>query len=235
MYLRSGRRLGAEILGWSAGWSCTWLSPHGLNRGLHQNETSQIEYEMREVLVTTFYLEMTSPDHLKRCTSNEDGLLLSFVDPPLPELNRFFYTTIGAAWYWVDRLEWTTDDWHDYLQQPGVETWELSMSGQHAGYFELNAQQKGDVEIVYFGLLPDFTGKGLGAHLLTVAVDRAWSLGARRVWLHTCSLDDPRALPHYLARGFEQYKEEESLKILADGSPGMRIGAKPSTYCTKSA
>jgi hypothetical protein len=38
---------------------------------------------------------------------------------------------------------------------------------------------------------------------------RAWEAGARRVWLHTASLDHPNALANYLARGFRVYDTEE--------------------------
>jgi GNAT superfamily N-acetyltransferase len=64
------------------------------------------------------------------------------------------------------------------------------------------------VEIAYFGLLPEFLGRGLGRYLLTEAATRAFDLGASRVWLHTCTLDDPAALPNYRARGFEPFKTE---------------------------
>jgi hypothetical protein len=36
----------------------------------------------------------------------------------------------------------------------------------------------------------------------------AWTLGPKRVWLHTCTLDHPNALPNYLARGFTPYRTE---------------------------
>jgi GNAT superfamily N-acetyltransferase len=170
---------------------------------------------------------MTSPDQLNRRGCAVEGLELRQVSPPLPELNRCFYTTIGSDWFWLDRLAWTLDDWRTYLGREGVETWLLSSHEFPAGYFELDAQPGGDVEIVYFGLLPLFTGKGLGGHLLTCAVDRAWSMGGRRVWLHTCSLDDPRALPHYLARGFELYKQEESVRMLPISRHDSRTSAMP--------
>jgi len=175
----------------------------------------------RKVLVTTYYLQMTARDQLNRSLSSLNGLALSQVSPPKPELNRFFYTTIGGDWHWVDRSSWTVGDWLKYLMQPEIETWLLSAGGLPAGYFELDAQSDGDVEIVYFGLLRRFTGMGLGGHLLTCAIERAWDLGARRVWLHTCSLDDPRALSHYLSRGFELYRQEESQRELTldSGSP----------------
>ncbi len=68
------------------------------------------------------------------------------------------------------------------------------------------------MEIVYFGLLPQFVGQGLGGHLLTEAVERAWQMDARRVWVHTCNLDHPAALKNYQARGFKLYQTIEKMK-----------------------
>ena len=59
-----------------------------------------------------------------------------------------------------------------------------------------------------FGLLPAFTGQGLGKFMLTAAVERAWARGANRVWLHTSSLDHSSALSNYLARGFSIWKQQ---------------------------
>ncbi len=78
-----------------------------------------------------------------------------------------------------------------------------------AGYFELRNCEDGSVEIAYFGLLPEFLGRGLGKHLLTCATEQAWADGANRVWLHTCTLDDPAALPNYLKRGFRPFRTEK--------------------------
>jgi hypothetical protein len=33
-------------------------------------------------------------------------------------------------------------------------------------------------------------------------------MGAKRVWLHTCTLDHAAALPNYLRRGFVPFKTE---------------------------
>jgi len=79
---------------------------------------------------------------------------------------------------------------------------------QPAGYFELRQHENGSVEIAYFGLLPDFIGRGWGKYLLNRAVESAWLLGANRVWLHTCTLDHPAALPNYLKRGFRPVRQE---------------------------
>ena len=62
--------------------------------------------------------------------------------------------------------------------------------------------------ITLFGLIEKYQGRGFGKHLLTHAVETAWGIGANRVWLHTCTLDDAKALPNYLARGFVPYRTE---------------------------
>ena len=70
----------------------------------------------------------------------------------------------------------------------------------------------GSVEIVYFGLAPAFIGKGFGGYLLSCALKAAWAIpGAKRVWLHTCTLDHPNAIKNYEARGLTMYKRERSL------------------------
>ena len=89
-----------------------------------------------------------------------------------------------------------------------METWLAHDGEEVAGFFELEMQDGGSVEIVYFGLLSRFVGRGLGGAMLTAAVQRAWDMGASRVWLHTSSLDHPHALPNYRARGFHVYKRE---------------------------
>jgi len=127
---------------------------------------------------------------------------------PCPELNRFLYTTVGADWQWTDRLGWTREQWLQYVDRAEMETWVAYVAGTPAGYFELEMQPGANVEIAYFGLLPQFIGRGIGGYLLTVAVQRAWAMGAARVWVHTCMMDHPGALSNYQARGFRIFKEE---------------------------
>src|ERR1041384_1435494 len=93
---------------------------------------------------------------------------------PCPALNRFLYTAVGGDWYWLDRLGWSYEQWHMYLERTEIETWVADVAGTPAGYYELEMQAGGNVEIVYFGLLPQFIGRGLGGALLTAAVERAW-------------------------------------------------------------
>jgi GNAT superfamily N-acetyltransferase len=176
--------------------------------------------------VTTYHLEMLDPRDLRPKRSSRADVTLSLINPPMPELNRFFYTAVGADWYWLERLPWTFADWQTYLFRPELETWMLAAAGTPAGYFELEAQAENSVEIRYFGLLPAFVGAGLGGHLLTCTIERGFAMGAKRVWVHTCTLDHPQALANYQARGLRIFKEET---VLVD-QPARPSGPWPGAY-----
>ena len=153
----------------------------------------------------TWYLQMQSQEELRPKALLPETQLVR-LEIPLPALNRFFYLEVGKLWQWTDRLNWSEEEWRNWAERENVQTWMLHLRGTPAGYFELD-DQDGDVEIAYFGLLPQFLGKGLGGGFLTAAVEKAWEMGAARVWVHTCSLDHPNALKNYQARGFQIYRE----------------------------
>ncbi|WP_035988057.1 GNAT family N-acetyltransferase [Leptolyngbya sp. KIOST-1] len=172
------------------------------------------------VEVTTWYLEMLDPAQLRPKLIDHPQLEIRQATVPCPEFSRFLYASVGGAWYWCDRLGWSRDRWLAYLDRPQVETWVAYLAGTPAGYIELEAQPAAQVEIAYFGLLPQFVGQGLGGHLLTVGVQRAWQVAHRRVWVHTCSLDGPAALKNYEARGFSLYDTRTAPKDLPPQPPG---------------
>jgi GNAT superfamily N-acetyltransferase len=130
---------------------------------------------------------------------------------PCPELSRFLYTAVGGDWLWTDRLHWPYAEWLAWVMRPGYELWVAYVAATPAGYFELQGLAGEDVELAFFGLLPQFVGCGLGGALLTRAVERSWAKPARRVWLHTSSFDHPVALKNYQARGFRVVRSETSL------------------------
>lgn len=166
--------------------------------------------------VTTTYLEMT--DRSSLCPAREPALQfeLKRVEVPAPEFNRFLYTAVGSEWVWYSRLSWDYAQWLAYLDRPELETWVAYVAGTPAGYFELERQPDCSVEIMYFGVLRSFIGKGLGGALLTSAITRAWDMGAVRVWVHTCTLDHPQACRNYQARGFAVFRTEEAIEDLPD-------------------
>jgi GNAT superfamily N-acetyltransferase len=168
------------------------------------------------VLVTTTYLEQTSPDQLRPAATPAEPLEIVRAEDPSPEFSRFLYTAVGGPWTWTDKLGFTWNDWYVHITQEGRETWVAHHRGTPAGFAELQAvptDSGTEVEIESFGLLPHVIGRGFGGHLLTRALTEAWRLDGRwddlapvtRVWLHTCTLDSPHARRNYERRGLVAY------------------------------
>ncbi|MEU5213096.1 GNAT family N-acetyltransferase [Streptomyces sp. NPDC020742] len=191
--------------------------------------------------VTTWYLQQTSPADLSPAQEPPATQDVRIVRSgmPSPEFSRFLYTSVGGDIAWTDRLDWPYARWAEHLGRPGVETWVAYERGTPAGFVELNPAADGSVEIVYFGLLPDFRGRRIGGHLLSYGTERAWDLAERhpgqpptkRVWLHTCDLDGPHALDNYRRRGFQLYDTTVTEEPEAP-APGPWPGAGPVTAVT---
>jgi GNAT superfamily N-acetyltransferase len=158
------------------------------------------------------FLEMTDPAELRpaRLADPQQAarVRVERMEQCPASFYRYLYAEVGRRYHWIDRLDWSEADIAAHLAQACIHLWLLTCAGAPAGYFELCEHEDGSVELAYFGLLQEFLGLGLGKHLLTLAVEQAWALGARRVWLHTCTLDDPAALPNYLKRGFRITRHE---------------------------
>lgn len=168
--------------------------------------------------ITTYYLEMTTPQQLQPKQNSNPNFEIRQAQLPLPELNRFFYLTVGQDFYWTNRLNWSIEQWAAWVDRPELHTWVGYLSGTPTGYFELEIQPSNTVEIAYFGLLPQFVGQGLGGYFLTQAITQAWTLGAARVWVHTCTLDHPSALANYQARGFQLYDRKADIHHLPESN-----------------
>lgn len=162
---------------------------------------------MTELII--YYLEMLKAPEFEPRHSALPTYSLIECQGVQPEFNKFLYSLVGKQWDWTDRLVWADSQWCELVSSPDLRTWVAYSDGIVAGYFELR-KDGGDVEILYFGLSPEFIGKGLGRILLEDAITQAWSWsGVTRVWLHTCNLDHPAALQNYERRGFKLYKTEQ--------------------------
>ncbi len=133
------------------------------------------------------------------------------------------YTGVGQPWKWFDRRLLPPTELAALLAESNRNVAMLTTSdGAEAGFAELCRHSSDDCEIVYFGLLPQFTGKGLGSKFFRQVVRKAQSLTApnSRVWLTTCEWDSPAALPFYQRSGFQVLsKEWHAQRVPLDESP----------------
>jgi len=159
------------------------------------------------VEVTVFYLEMLGPCS-RTIPAPRDGVLVIHARRPTVAYYRFLYNTVGKDYHWYSRGKLSDIDLAVTIQNPLNEVHVLHVEGTPAGFAELDRRIEGEIELVQFGLMPEFIGQGLGRYFLQWTIDKAWSYRPRRFWLHTCTLDHPAALPNYQKAGFTIYKQE---------------------------
>ena len=160
------------------------------------------------------YLEMRKrPEGSAPRPAGMDLVIMRAVRPTV-SFYRYLFNTVGGPWLWVSRRRQSDEEVRAVVQHEAVEVHVLYVDGVPAGYAELDFRQMPDVELLFFGLVPEFIGRGLGPVLLGHAIEVAFGREPERFWLHTCNLDHPKALAVYRRAGFVPYKEE--VKVMED-------------------
>jgi GNAT superfamily N-acetyltransferase len=164
---------------------------------------------------TITYLEMHArPSLPKIAPPSHLTVALMRCHRPIVAFYRFLYNTVGGPWLWWERRAWTDAQIAAVVQDEAVEIYVLYVDGQPAGFAELDRRQGDEIELAYFGLMPEFIGQRLGPYLLSSAIDIAWSHQPKRLWVNTNTLDHPKALPLYQRMGFVPYRQER--KVIDD-------------------
>jgi GNAT superfamily N-acetyltransferase len=121
---------------------------------------------------------------------------------------RQIYDAVGTPWLWWLRRMMPDELLRQHLANPAVRVHVLRKDGAVRGFFETDASHWPDVNLNYFGLVPEEIGHGLGKLLLDAAIDAVFlrTPGLHGMTLNTCTADHPRALPNYLAAGFQEVR-----------------------------
>lgn len=161
---------------------------------------------MPVVDVKIYYLEMLG--HSSRAAPPpRDDLSVIQAEKPTVAYYRALYDAVGRNYHWHSRGKLSDAELAALIRDPFNEMHVLLVDGKPAGFAELDRRNRAEIELVQFGLIPEFVGQGLGKFFLQWTIDKAWSYQPTRFWLHTCTLDHPAALPNYLKAGFSVYKE----------------------------
>lgn len=128
---------------------------------------------------------------------------------PSTEAYRALFQRVGQNWLWFSRLILEETRLRAILDNENVQIFAvIDRQNLEVGLLELDFRIEEQCEIAYFGVIPELTGKGVGAWLMSQALALGWRKGIKRVWVHTCSLDHPSALKFYMAHGFTPYARE---------------------------
>ena len=155
--------------------------------------------------VTVTFLEMHQPKEFPTPLANT---FFESLSRPV-EVNdyRKYYYGVGENYYWLDRMVMPDEELFQKINASNVEIYVFYVNNEAAGYIEFLKEEK-FVEVLYFGLLPGFIGKGLGRYFLQWVIAKAWSYHPQWIQLNTCTLDHPNALSTYKKAGFVEVKQE---------------------------
>lgn len=134
--------------------------------------------------------------------------LVRWREPALDKY-RALFRRVGEPWLWFSRLVIPDDRLAAIVHDPAVEVYAvIDRSGIEVGILELDFRVAPDCEIGFFGLVPELAGQGHGRWLMAQTLALAWRKGVERVWVHTCTLDHPRALGFYRKQGFAAFARQ---------------------------
>jgi GNAT superfamily N-acetyltransferase len=134
--------------------------------------------------VITTYLQMFA--HMQRIVPPpREGLAVVHARHPTVAYYRFLYDAVWRDYNWTSRKKLSDAELAALLHDPQLEVHVLTADGVPAGFAELDKRTESEIELVQFGLMPEFIGQGLGRYFLQWIIDKAWSYGPKRFWLHT--------------------------------------------------
>lgn len=176
------------------------------------------------VVKVVTHLVMQRPDQLrpamKRTGLSVEGIS-GTADPERQRIVRL-HDRIATPHHWSS-LARSQEEWADVLSRDQRRHLVARLHGEDVGWACLTTDNDGGVRIRSYGLVPELTGEGLGGEFLTVVVRAAWDLASEEgtagpLRLRTSSWDHPRALPTYLARGFEVVDREVRSRTPGDAT-----------------
>ncbi len=116
----------------------------------------------KKLQTTITYLEMRAKPPRRELEPPAENLLIIRAEKPTVSFYRYLYNTVGGPWLWYERRQMRDEDLRAIIQNLKVEICVLDVNGVPAGYAELDLRQEPDIELAYFGIMPEFIGQGLG-------------------------------------------------------------------------
>lgn len=154
-----------------------------------------------DVRVTHLEMHAKSNRHIPLPTRPTIALMRANAMPA--HFYNYLYEMVGKAYHWEKRRCVPDIDLYDMINDEDCEIHVLYADGCPAGFFELSLEAfPKAIELVYFGLGPDFQGLGLGKWFASAAIGAAWEHAPEKLKVQTSTLDHPAALPLYQKLGF---------------------------------
>lgn len=160
-----------------------------------------------KIAAVVTYLEMRRPaPPAAPLPVSPTGLTVERLEKPDLDRYRRLYRAVGEDWLWFSRMRLNDTGLAAIVHHPQVEVSVLRSNGEDKGLSELDFRETPTAELTFFGLTADMIGQGAGRFLMAHALHQAWLHPIDRLFVHTCTLDHPRAVNFYIKSGFTPYK-----------------------------
>lgn len=154
------------------------------------------------------YLEMTENPKLAEVSLG--GHSIQLIDQPDLKFYINLYREVGRDYIWNYRPGQAEDEIDNIIKSSATQLYVLYDGDKAIGMAECDVTDPKNIEVVHFGLLPDYTHKGIGKQFFNNVLVRLWAQKPDRVFLSTCGMDHPKAPQFYQNAGFKIFKETEA-------------------------
>lgn len=155
-----------------------------------------------EVPTKVYYLKMLERPNDLDSSAMPNARLVRLDQPVAIKDYLFYYRAVGEQYNWLDRLYMDDLELKKTINLDKSEIFIYYVADQAVGFAEFVREER-YTEILYFGLLPQYIGKGQGKGFLSHVINEAWNDASQWIQLNTCELDHPNALPTYKRLGFQ--------------------------------
>lgn len=152
-------------------------------------------------------LEMHAKPDLPAIDAPE-GWTLERVEQPDPDWYRALYRQVGEDYLWWSRLAMSDADLTAIIQHKDVELFVLRKGDVDGGIIELDHRDPAKSELAFFGVTDALIGTRAARYMMTEALARAWARGITMLYVHTCTLDNPKAVSFYRRSGFVPVRQQ---------------------------
>ncbi|MDR0253751.1 MAG: GNAT family N-acetyltransferase [Brucellaceae bacterium] len=168
----------------------------------------------RQVTVHVTHLEMTAPSSVVVPVPAGIRLAIMLAENMPVHLYRYLYEVIGKPHHWMLRRMQSDEKVASVIQAEETRILLLYVDGCPAGFAEMRLNLPESVDLLYFGLVPDYQGRGLAKFFFSEMLAAAWSHNPQKLRLETNTLDSPRALQLYQRMGFVPVSTSEDVITL---------------------
>lgn len=159
-----------------------------------------------KVVTLTTCLEMTQPDQSRLDLAPLPDLEITHAVPADAQIIMALYGELSKAHLWIERIGWGITAFETQIAQEQTMLWLARLHEVPVGFVETYHYQDNRIQIITIGVLPQYSGRGIGKHLLSHAINAAWQRRPSKIEVCTRCYDGSYALNNYLKNGFHIVK-----------------------------